>query len=304
MSFDALTNRGEYLSAHYLAEVLPTTLKTGLLKRWTEEEKGGRRTPRAGLRGLRRDYFDAKTELAESDLFDADRLRKFHQEVLRALGFLDDTSGPQPHTLTVERAGKEYEITVAHAELTPGHGIVAVDCGWAVDTDAAQDPADAGRLLDEVSLDGTETISSGPKPASWLFAADELRAGPDVTPADAPPYVLVLSGGVITLADRTVWGEGRYLAVSLDIAFGRNDDKELDVIAALFGADSLRPPAEGGAEPLADLVAGSRQHAVGVSSELREGIRVSVELIANEVLDRIRQAGHQPQDVMDLDELA
>src|SRR5437764_5915708 len=131
MSFDALTNRGEYLSAHYLAEVLPTALKTGLLKRWTEEEKGGRRTPRTGLRGLRRDYFDAKTELADTDLFDADRLRKFHQEALRALAFLDDTSGAQPHTLTVERAGREYEITVAPPELTPGHDTVAIACGWA-----------------------------------------------------------------------------------------------------------------------------------------------------------------------------
>jgi len=304
MSFDALTNRGEYLSAHYLAEVLPTTLKTGLLKRWTEEEKAGRRTPRVGLRGLRRDYFDAKTELADAELFENDRLRKFHQEVLRALGFLTDASGAQQHTLTVERAGREYEISVAHAELGTGHGILAVDCGWAVDADAAQDPDDAGRLLDEVPLDANETITSGPKLASWLFAADELRAGPEATPSDAPRYVLILSGGVITLADRTVWGEGRYLAVSLDTAFGRNDDKELDVIAALFGADSLRPPAEGGAEPLADLVAGSRQHAVGVSSDLREGLRLSVELIANEVLNRIRQAGYQPEQVMELDELA
>ncbi len=163
MSFDALTNRGEYLSAHYLAEVLPTTLKTGLLKRWTEEEKAGRRTPRVGLRGLRRDYFDAKTELADAELFENDRLRKFHQEVLRALGFLTDASGAQQHTLTVERAGREYEISVAHAELGTGHGILAVDCGWAVDADAAQDPDDAGRLLDEVPLDAKETITSGPK---------------------------------------------------------------------------------------------------------------------------------------------
>lgn len=43
---------------------------------------------------------------------------------------------------------------------------------------------------------------------------------------------------------------------------------------------------------------------MGVSSELREGLKVSVELIANEVLDQIRQAGHHPQQVMDLDELA
>ncbi|RAO63872.1 class I SAM-dependent DNA methyltransferase [Micromonospora saelicesensis] len=289
MSFESLTNRGEYLSAHYLAEILPTTLKGGLLKQWAETEKSGEPTPRTGLRGMRRQYFDAKTELTDVDFFDPERLRKQHQDVLRALGF-----DPQPQTITVERNGQEYEVSVAHAELTTAHGIVALDCGWAVDTEAAQDPDDAGRLLDPLTLSSTETIETGAKLASLLFAADSPK----------PRYVLILSGGVITLADRTVWGEGRYLAVSLDTAYARNDDKELDVVAALFGADSLRPPAEGGTEPLADLVAGSRQHAVGVSSELREGLKVSVELIANEVLDQIRRAGYHPQQVMDLDELA
>ncbi|MER6590363.1 class I SAM-dependent DNA methyltransferase [Micromonospora purpureochromogenes] len=288
MSFESLTNRGEYLSAHYLAEILPTTLKGGLLKQWSEDEKANRVTPRAGLRGMRRGYFDAKAELTDLDFFDPERLRKLHNDVLDALGFK-----PEPHVISVERAGQEHEIRVAHAELTTAHGIVALDCGWAVDTDAAQDPDGAGRLLDPLTLPGNESIETGAKLASWLFAAD-----------NPPRYVLLLSGGVVTLADRSVWGEGRYLAVSLDTSYARNDDKELDVIAALFGADSLRPPAEGGTEPLADLVAGSRQHAVGVSGELREGLRTSVELIANEVLDRIRQAGYQPQQVMELDELA
>ncbi|MEU0559370.1 class I SAM-dependent DNA methyltransferase [Dactylosporangium sp. NPDC006015] len=288
MSFESLTNRGEYLSAHYLAEVLPTTLRGGLYKRWTDEEKAGRVTPRVGLRRFRRDYFNAKTELADLELFDPDRLRKLHNEILKQLGF-----EPAPQIITVERAGQDHEIPVAHADLTTSHGIVAIDCGWAADTDAAQDPAGAGRLLASVTLVDGQTIETGAKLASWFFAAE-----------NPPRYVLILSGGVITLADRSVWGEGRYLAVSLDIAYGRNDDKELDVIAALFSADSLHPPAEGGSEPLADLVVGSRQHAVPVTSELREGLRVSVELIANEVLDRIRQAGYQPQQVMDLDELA
>ena len=289
MSFESLTNRGEYLSAHYLAEILPTTLKSSdLVKGWTKTEKSGEQTPRTGLRSLRRPYFDAKTELADEEFFDPERLRKLHQELLKALGF-----EPAPQTITVERAGHEQQISVAHAELGTAHGIVALDCGWAVDTEAAQDPDGAGRLLDPVTLPGNETVTTGAKLASWLFAAEQ-----------PPRYVLILSGAVVTLADRAAWGEGRYLAVSLDTAYARNDDREYDVVAALFGADSLRPPAEGGTEPLADLVAGSRQHAVGVSSELREGLKVSVELIANEVLDRIRQAGYQPQQVMVLDELA
>jgi hypothetical protein len=133
-------------------------------------------------------------------------------------------------------------------------------------------------------------LRTGDKLASWLFAADE-----------PPRYVLILAGGVVILADRMTWGEGRYLAVSLDVALGRSTAAaaEIETIAALFGADSLLPPEEGGAEPLAELLSGSRQHAVGVSKELREGLRESVEIIANEVLDRMREQGVRPEEVME-----
>ena len=198
---ESVTNRGEYLSPHYLAEVLPTTLRRGTFKRWGEEEKAGRATPRLGLRRLRRDFFEARAELT-AETADRERLRKLNGEILRALGF-----DPCPGPLTVDRAGRTHEIPVAHAES----GIVALDAGWAVEADAAQNPAGAGLLLEPVRLHTREEIAVAAKLASWLFAADR----------DAPRYVLILNGGVLTLADRAAWGEGRYLAVSLDTAFGR-----------------------------------------------------------------------------------
>jgi hypothetical protein len=78
----------------------------------------------------------------------------------------------------------------------------------------------------------------------------------------------------------------------------------LETIAALFSADALQPPAEGGDEQLVQWVTGSRQHSVGVSSELREGLRESVQIIANEVLARLREHDLQPGDVMESGELA
>ncbi|KWX01084.1 Uncharacterized protein LI90_2112 [Carbonactinospora thermoautotrophica] len=303
MTYDSLVNRGDYFSAHYLAEVLPRDLKKGLAVRWAEEEKQGRVTPRAGLRALRRTFFSDRAFLAEQaeryNAGDADdsgngqdvawrkTLHELHDAILRALGY-----DPRPQTLTVQRAGKEYEVPVAHAEP----GLVAVECGWAVEVDAALDRDDAGRLLQPVPLNSQERVITGSDLASFLFAAE-----------NPPRYVLILAGGVLVLADRAVWGEGRYLGVSLDAALGRNDTRpggELELIAALFGADSLRQPAEGGAEPLAELVANSHQHAVGVSDELREGLQRSVELIANEVLQRIRDAGLRPEQIMEPAELA
>ncbi|MFD8484277.1 MULTISPECIES: class I SAM-dependent DNA methyltransferase [Streptomyces] len=310
MTFDSLVNRGDYFSAHYLAEVLPKDLKSGLLAEWKQREEdaaGAERhegalpvTPRAGLRALRRAYFASRSYFTMDEeraatgddavTYDAlewrDRVRALNAEVLRALGF-----DAKPGTLTVVRADQSYEVTVAHAEKD----LVALDCGWSAEPDDALDPDGAGRLLDELRLDGQHTVVTGSKLASFLFACE-----------DAPRYVLLLVGGVVVLADRAAWGEGRYLAVSLDTALERNDTKaggELDTVAALFGADSLRTPEEGGENPLASLVDKSTKHAVGVSSELRDGLRLSVELIANEVLDRIREGGVRPEEVKELPEL-
>ncbi|MGA5795215.1 class I SAM-dependent DNA methyltransferase [Streptomyces cellulosae] len=310
MTFDSLVNRGDYFSAHYLAEVLPKDLKSGLLTEWKQREEdaaGAERpegalpvTPRAGLRALRRTYFAARSyftmgeeQAATGDdavTYDApewrDRVRTLNGEVLRALGF-----DAKPGTLTVVRADQSYEVTVAHAEKD----LVALNCGWSAEPDDALDPDGAGRLLDELRLDGQHTVATGSKLASFLFACE-----------DAPRYVLLVVGGVVVLADRAAWGEGRYLAVSLDASLERNDTKaggELDTVAALFGADSLRTPEEGGENPLATLVDKSTKHAVGVSSELRDGLRLSVELIANEVLDRIREGGVRPEEVKELPEL-
>ncbi|MEU4133052.1 class I SAM-dependent DNA methyltransferase [Streptomyces wuyuanensis] len=310
MTYDSLVNRGDYFSAHYLAEVLPKDLKSGLLAEWKQREEdaaGAERpegalpvTPRAGLRALRRPYFAARSYFTMDEERAAtgddavtyaapewrDRVRALNAEVLRALGY-----DAKPGTLTVVRAEQSYEVTVAHAEKD----LVALDCGWSPEPDDALDPDGAGRLLEELRLDGQHTISTGSKLASFLFACE-----------DAPRYVLLLVGGVVVLADRAAWGEGRYLAVSLDRVLERNDTKaggEVDTVAALFGADSLRTPEEGGENPLASLLDKSTKHAVGVSSELRDGLRLSVELIANEVLDRLREAGVRPEEVTELPEL-
>ncbi|MDX3580225.1 class I SAM-dependent DNA methyltransferase [Streptomyces europaeiscabiei] len=335
MTYDSLVNRGDYFSAHYLAEVLPKDLKSGLLATWKQREDEARAeaeraatagadgtaseaapgepdadalpvTPRAGLRELRRRYFRARSSFAlpededgtaaardtedDSATYDSpawcERVRALNAEVLRALGY-----DAKPRTMTVTRADQPYEVRVAHAEK----GLVAVDCGWAAEPDAALDPEGPGRLLEPVPLEGRNTVPTGSKLASFLFACE-----------DAPRYVLLLVGGVVVLADRMVWGEGRYLAVSLDAALQRNDTKaggELDTIAALFGADSLRTPEEGGENPLAELVGKSTKHAVGVSSELRDGLRLSVELIASEVLARLREQGVRPEDIGELPDL-
>jgi hypothetical protein len=300
MSYDSLTNRADYLSPHYLAEVLPRELakKDGLRAQWAERDKEGTATPVKELRALRRSYFAARPDLADfaqraadGDLVTADERRthdkavkKQNDDVLRALGF-----APSRGVADVERSGETFGVPVA----CQGQNVVAIDCGWAADTDAALDADQAGLLLDPVETGSNERITTGAKLARWMFDTDE-----------PPRYVLLVHGGVVILADRVTWAEGRYLAVSLDTAIDRADQAELETIAALFSADVLQPPAEGGSEQLAHWVDESRKHAVGVSGELREGLRESVQIIANEVLDRIRSHGLEPGDVAEPSDLA
>ena len=143
MSYDSITNRGDYLSPHYLAEVLPRDLKKqgSLRTRWADREKAAQPTPVRGLRGLRREYFDARLSLKERA--DADQLRnkemtELNGALLRALGF-----PAEPRDLAVERAGEAFQVPVAYA----GQNVLAIDCDWAADTDAAFDADGAGKLL-------------------------------------------------------------------------------------------------------------------------------------------------------------
>ncbi|MFD7276015.1 class I SAM-dependent DNA methyltransferase [Streptomyces sp. NPDC059862] len=326
MTYDSLVNHGDYLSAHYLAEVLPKDLKAkdGLLARWaaTEDEERRRyadavaeakrqgtdpdtvppraRTPREGLRALHGPYFTGRAAFAQDAEAAADpdrptpadwpkRLTELHLTTLRALGFTE----AHEQTVPVHRSGHEYAVEVLHHE--PGL-VTAVACGWAAQPDAALDPDGPGALLHPVALEGSARLTDAKALTDFLFECDEPTR-----------YILLLVGGVLVLADRMAWHEGRYLAVSLDTALNRRDDRnggELDTIAALFSADAMRAPEEGGTAPLADFVDKSGKHAVGVSTELREGLRLSVEWIANEVLERLREQGVSPEQLDDPTRLA
>ncbi|TQF01929.1 hypothetical protein E6W39_06170 [Kitasatospora acidiphila] len=296
--FDSFSNRGEYLAAHYFAEQLGTDLKKGLFATWAMregDENDPRKTPREQLRSLRgaylsedvRGYFADAAERDTGDEFRPNthnntewrkRVSEWHRTVLSALGY-EDT----PTEVTVHRAGREHALPVAYH----GHGIIALDCGWAADNDAALDGTGPGRLLHTLRVSASETYETGAALASWLFQSELGEAG-----GPHPRFVLLLCGGVLVLADRQSWSEGRYLAVNLDAALERNDrtqQGELATIAALFSLDMLRPGENDQSRAIDALLKSSSANAAGVSGELRHGLQRSVEIIANEVLARMAE---------------
>ncbi|MBK3580363.1 hypothetical protein JHN63_42575, partial [Streptomyces sp. MBT65] len=330
MKFDALINEGEYFPSFYLDEILPKQLKSGRLKEWAAEERQGRPTPRQGLRDLTGPYLDLRLTVGgEAEKFNilpdpeavaaqqsaADALKThsgpdelpafqaqavprvygdtpeelwragldaWHVRVLRALGFT-----PNPGHLTVHGTAGPVAVPVAHHEP----GVAVLTGGFADDIAGTRAEGSADRLPAPVRVASGKTLTTVTDLAAWLLA----------DPA-APRYALLLFGGVMVLADRENYARGRHLAVSLEVALPRKGVKgasagELEVIAALFGAPSLRPAEDGGDDDIARLVAESRDHSVGVTNDLREGLKKSVQLIANEVLELARDKGVQSDDL-------
>ncbi|MCU8590521.1 MULTISPECIES: Eco57I restriction-modification methylase domain-containing protein [Streptomyces] len=324
MKFDALVNEGEYFPSFYLDEILPRQLKTGRLKEWAADERHGRPTPRQGLRDLTGPYLDVRlgvggeaakynlvpdpeaaaarqratevlkdlTGTDEPPAFQPDTaprtyddgpegewragLHAWHTRVLTALGFT-----PRPGHLTVHGAAGPVAVPVAHSEP----GVAVLTGGFADDLADTRGDGSANQLPAPVRVASGKTLTTVTDLAAWLLTSD-----------NAPRYALLLFGGVLVLADRESYARGRHLAVSLEVALPRKGLKgasagELDVIAALFGAPSLRPPADGGDDDISRLVAESRDHSVGVTNDLREGLKASVQLIANEVLELADRRG-------------
>lgn len=98
------------------------------------------------------------------------------------------------------------------------------------------------------------------------------------------------------VAEKGRWPEGRYLAVDVQTVAERADLKkggEVDRALTCLEAASLAPDADGHvwwSEALDESI----KHTVGVSQDLREGVRESIEIIANEVVSRRRDRGLEP----------
>ena len=305
MSFESITNRGEFFSNHYLDAVIGGDIGD-LRKSWDEAEErenmGARaQSARAAMRRMGPRFFTARAAAVEASPSNRpSAMAHLHDIVLEGLGFI-----PQREELEFKRNTVDVVTMPVATRVETGAGLllVAVEAGMAdsvddlfdAQTDVLEHPPAA--LLDPGFREGDKhSITRAPEAVNELFNVDE-----------PPRFVLVVAGRIVLLAERAKWSEGRFLAVDLDAALERNDTKkagELETIAALFSADALVPggmtavsgsattgddaPGDSGAgaaqSVLDELVDKSHKHAVGVSKELRIGIRESIEILANEVI--------------------
>jgi hypothetical protein len=279
--FDSVVVGNDLVSEHWLAEQFPATVKT-LRAEWKEREEHNKTTPRSGLIALSATFGVELVRLREHA--DVNGLRALHAKVREALHIPGAEAG-----WSSERAGKEMTVP-AVASLTPsGTHLLVLQARDAETVEDLLDGEGAGHLLSPAVVDGAEETSTA-RVISGVFGT-----------AEPPAFVLVTAGAWLLLAVRGSWPEGRWLAVDLATALERRDIKaagELETIAALVSDDSLRPGDDGNAL-LLTLLDESVKHAVGVSKELRNGVRESIELLATEVLRR-RRARELPSEAPSL----
>lgn len=288
--FDSIANVNDYLSEHWLAEVFPTKLKE-LAKAWKERADRGKATPVRGLATLNGSYLvdlASLPELARQDYVDA--VTGIHQNLLSALGF-----EANPTVLETSQAETPIHVPLlgrfAGATSTDALHILQAMPVDSVDAVLSEDSELLVPLTLSPTSEKTQALTSVPKAMTQLFVSD-----------DPPRYLLVLAGSVVLVTDAARWAEGRYLAFDVATALDRRDDKatgELASHAGLWSADVLLPN-DDGKTTLDTFTEDSEKHAVGVSEDLREGLRISIEKIANEVLQQRRASGQPVEGIPEL----
>ncbi|MBD8584139.1 N-6 DNA methylase [Frigoribacterium sp. CFBP 8766] len=241
-------------------------------KEWDELDADEVPSPRARFTKLRGSLAADLATLAPG-AGDDTIVERTYEPLRKALGFLDGG-------LHLERVGSLLRVSLPG--LIDSSPLALID---ARPQETLEDllVKDAPTLLSPVALDDdAHEITSVARLLSALF----VETG-------APTFALVFAGRWMLLAERERWAEGRYLAVDVQLVADRNDTKrggEIDRALACLSADSLAPDAEGDIW-WTGVLEESIKHTVGVSRDLREGVRLSIEIIANDVVARRRRTG-------------
>lgn len=274
--FDTIVVGNDLVSEHWLAEQFPVTVRS-LRGAWKEREEHGKATPRSGLLALANTFgvgLARYRERAATGREDQYGLRELYTAVRAALQL------PGEETVWVgERGGAELAVPAVAPGAPDGTPLLILQAHDAGTVEDLLDGEGKGRLLTPAQL-GPTTIEATATAVSEIFQSEE-----------PPALVLVTAGAWLLLAERGSWPEGRWLAVDLATVCDRRDARaagELETAAALLSTDTLMP-GDDGSTLLLTLLEESVKHAVGVSQDLRDGIRESIELLATDVLRRRRR---------------
>ncbi|KZE95371.1 hypothetical protein AVP42_00347 [Agromyces sp. NDB4Y10] len=282
MASDAFIVGEGWISEHYFnTDATKQSFQARVTQRrkeWDAHTESGQESSRAAFLAVRPELVRAYADLEdEGDASAKDAAARISRALVDGLGFGSglyelDRRGP---VASVRRRGLDEPAK-----------LVVLDARHVAEVEDLLQK-DAATLAEPFIPADDESIEivSASRALSRLFAAD-----------DGPAFALVVAGRWLLLTDRERWPEGRWLATNLQLVVERDDQKkggELDRAIACITAESLLPDAEGTVwwDSVFD---DSVKHTVGVSKDLREGVRSSIEIIANEVVRRRAAKGLDP----------
>jgi len=323
---DAIIVGEEWISEHYFtSDGTKETFQALVLERrkeWDTAEKDGVSTPRKQLSSQRADLEQRIIALypaPEDDPIDVPAAATaLYATLLDTLGYVGHgyvhtsaNSTPANSTPSPNTPSPNTPASPGKATLTPSNpvtyitqpgmtsaGALAVIAAAPAESveellakrtqDAQGEQVEATTLFEPFALSEDDApVTSVSRLLSTLFVQGE---------DDAPKYALVLAGRFAVVAERERWAEGRYLAVDVQSVLERNDGTkagEIDRALTCLCAQSLAPSVDGSIWWDSALDA-SVKHTVGVSQDLRDGVRLSIELIGNEVVARRQLQGLAP----------
>ena len=282
---DAIVVGEDWISEHYFASDGKQSFQVRVNERrkeWDATAKDGAETTRSRFVAQRGELLGIFSGLGEEGGRFA-VLPDLYARLRSALGY-DQPALQRKKDGPVEHVGATGLETVAPLAIVEAIAVKDVEALLTRGDAVRPRPADR-TLLEPYQVDEKTQIFSVARLLSHLFVQE-----------DAPEFALVLAGGWALVAERARWAEGRYLAVDLQLVAERAEDKrggETDRALTCLDAQSLAPSTEGGLW-WPEVLEESVKHTVGVSQDLREGVRLSIELIANEVVRRRAAQGLPP----------
>ena len=298
---DALVVGEDWISEHYfttdtakesfLARVLERRKEWEALEKPADPGAPPTPTPRSRFRSERSRLeellaalpADGAESLTGAALEAAEQLDALLRDILGFASAEYRLTGRGPVTL-VRPIGDEGPAPLALLRARPVttvEDLLVKDALTLAETWEPVDLADSGAPV----LEGAEPVESVSRALSTLM-----------TDEHGPTFVLVLAGQWALIAERERWPEGRWLAVNVQLVVERHEmtrGGEVERALTCLDARSLVPTAEGETWWTATLE-DSAAHTVGVSKDLREGVRASIEIIANEVVRRRAARGLEP----------
>lgn len=292
MSSDAIVVGEEWISEHYFTtDATKESFKARVLARradWDATKEEG--NPRTRFTAARTSLLNRLATLDATSSDHSSDVRAINADVRSILGYdgIGLTRTAQGPVTFVHAPGLEHTPGLAIIDALPAETIEDLLAKGASNLAEPFLPAGVDEDHAVAAKDQKDAVTSVARLLSLLFVHDDYK----------PAFALVLAGPHLLVAERERWPEGRYLAIDLQLVAERNDDKkggEVDRALTCVSADSLAPDAQGDIW-WSSTLAESVKHTVGVSKDLREGVRLSIEIIANEVVSR--------RKAQDLDPLA